>query len=155
MWKSTFYGSHFFGHSSSFSLVEIVASWASSTTSAGNTRDFGSFFRDYICGIFKGIFNGILILIHVYIYIYIVIVIIIDGIFNGIFNGIFDISTNTCVYIYIYLYMLLIGFLQRNTTGIMVWYHQQCDISGMIEISTISHGRPRDVQHGPKKCWWS
>ena len=118
---------------------------------------FWEFWGDYICGIFKGIFDGILILIHVYIYIYIVIVIIIDRIFNGIFNGIFDISTNTSVYIYIYIHihMLLIGFLQRNTTGIMVWHHQQYDISGMIEISTISHGGPRDVQHGPKKCWWS
>ena len=108
LWQS----SHFFGHSSSFSLVEIVASWASSTTSAGNTRDFGSFGGTISAVSLRVSLMGYLILVLIHV----------------------------CT----------IGFLQRNATGMMVWYHQQYDISGMIEISTISHGRPMDVQHGPK-----
>jgi hypothetical protein len=116
---------------------------------------FWEFWGDYICGIFKGIFDGILILIHVYIYILLLLLLLIGSLMVSLMGYLILVLIHLCTYIYTYIHMLLIGFLQRNTTGIMVWHHQQYDISGMIEISTISHGGPRDVQHGPKKCWWS
>ena len=102
---------------------------------------FWEFWGDYICGIFKSIFNGILI---IYIYTYICILLLLLLLMGSLMVSLMG------YLILVLIHVCTIGFLQRNATGMMVWYHQQYDISGMIEISTISHGRPMDVQHGPK-----